>query len=159
MKDLEFALPNPSKNTLIRCNELLLVYTFKTMSNKIRPEFVEKFISINALVFGISEKDVSTIFSLIKTDITMFTMKEICVCAYYLSKYGIKPKEILCLFNIKSQKYITTLKMYYSYDNCDDLQPKIAEETLKNLNGLLIKLNGFSENVLRTNKILNKFGE
>lgn len=156
---LEFNLPEPSENTIKRCNELLLVYTFKAVIYKIKPEHIERFISANAMTFGLKDSDVATIFSLTRNDLTMFTVKEVCVCAFHLNKQGIRANEILKMFNIKKSKYDTTLKLYMAYDNGEELIPKIEEEKVEKLNLLIELLSSLAENIITAKKVLGYIKE
>lgn len=155
MSDFDLTLPKPSKETLKRCNELLMIYTFKKIIDCISPEFVETFITVNAKVFGIPPRDVKSIFSLVRDDITAFTLKEVAVCTYYLSGNGMKESYLLKLFNIKNTTYKATLKKYMAFEKGESLQSKLPTETIKMLNSLIEKLSYFANDITLCYKKIN----
>lgn len=155
MSEFDLTLPKPTKETLKRCNELLMVYTFKSIVDKISPEYIETFITINAKVFNIVPKDVKSIFSLIKDDITAFTLKEVAVCTYYLSGNGMKENYLLKLFNIKKNTYKTTLKKYMAFEKGESLESKLPKETMQMLNNLIEKLSYFASDITLCYKKIN----
>ena len=155
MTEFDLTLPKPTKETLKRCNELLMVYTFKSVIDKISPEYVETFITINAKVFGVLAKDVKSIFSLVRDDITAFTLKEVAVCTYYLSGNGMKESYLLKLFNIKKSTYMATLKKYMAFEKGESLESKIPKETMQMLNNLIEKLRYFASDIVLCYKKIN----
>lgn len=152
MSEFDLTLPKPSAKTLQRCNELLLVFCFKRLVDRILPEYREVFLTTNAKVFDVTEKQINSVFKLIKDDITAFGMKELCVATYYLSGNGLKESYILKLFDVKLSKYRQTLKMYMAFDRGESLEPKLTQETVKALNGLVEKLTPFADDVTTTYK-------